>query len=194
MYDAAPMADNDVLYQGLRKMCMALQGMRRNPVVIGALAQQAWGVAAEAVGVDLLIPAGEEHRQSIFGAARGEGIQQATETPILTRDKTATLRFKYREAGGEVGIDLLEASTPYLAQVHKRASERGVMKLPLPTATVEDLILMRALSGLAADHAAMVALLRHHAGRMDAPYVKKEAEAAGVMDKVKAAWGEARSG
>jgi hypothetical protein len=59
----------------------------------------------------------------------------------------------------------------------------------LPRATVDDLILLGVASD---DHAGVVELLRTNAGRIDAGYLKKEAEAAGTFDRLKSAWQEAR--
>ena len=45
---------------------------------------------------------------------------------------------------------------------------------------------------LATDHAVMVELLKANAGGIDGEYLKREAEAASIFDKIKLAWKEAR--
>jgi hypothetical protein len=173
-----------VLTRALNKMVAALQGVKRNPVVIGPLGHQAWGVQRPPQSIDLLIPAGEEHRAAIFSAARGEGMRQVPDHP---------LRFTYvdRHLGGDaVTLDLTETVSPFLQQVYARAETGEVLQMGVPLARCEDLIL---LSIAQPDgHASVVELLRCTAGRMDAPYLKKEAEKAGTFDKIKLAWAEAK--
>ena len=53
-------------------------------------------------------------------------------------------------------------------------------------ATCEDLILLES------DSATIVQLLRKNVTRIDGSYLKREAEAAGIFDKVKQAWQEAK--
>ena len=188
------MAQSDTMFQALRKILMALQGTKRNPVVVGALAVQAWGAAQESAVLEMLIAPGEQHRQIIFSAARGEGFQ-TPDPSIRTQGGLTTLLLRYSESGGPpVTIEITEASTPYLAKVLSRASERAVLKMPVPTAAVEDVILLKASSTLPHERGMLVELLKRNAAAMDAQYLKREAEGLGVFDKVKAAWQEAKKG
>src|SRR6185503_8850198 len=101
------------------------------------------------------------------------------------------LRLKYTDPkiGGTAGIDLVEASTPFHKQVVGRAQPGDVLQVYMPLATVDDVILLSVASG---DREAVVELLKSNAGRIDAGYLKKEAEAAGTFDQLKSAWQEAR--
>jgi hypothetical protein len=171
----------DLLRLTLRRILAALQGLKHNAVLIGALGRQAWGCAAPASGVEILTPSGESHRPAIFSAARGEGLQQVPDQPLRLRLTDAKL-------GGSADVDLVEAATPFHKQVISRAQERGVFGLPVPVASCEDLILLCA----ATDRAAVVELLRRNAARIDAAYLKREAEAAGNFGAVKSAWQEAK--
>jgi hypothetical protein len=172
-----------VLRKALGKIVAALEGSGRKPVAIGAIAHQAWGVKTEPQGVELLIPAGPEHRDQILGAARGEGFKQEHD-----------LHFSYTDpkTGGTTTVDIVEASTPMLQKMHGRAQLAGVLEMSMALAGCEDLILARVASGNPADRAVVVELLKCTAGRMDAQYLKREAEAAGLFEKVKSAWQEAK--
>ena len=172
----------DLLLKALRKIVAALQGLGHPPVVIGDLARQAWGSKREPGSILLLVPSGETHRDAIRSAARGEGLQQESPTG---------LKFKYTDAklGGTADIELVEAATPFQKQVIGRAQRDGVLEMTLPLATCDDVILL----GIASDdRESVVELLRANAGRIDAAYLKKEAEAAGTFDRLKSAWQEAR--
>lgn len=176
----------EVVLKALRKIVAGIEGLGFKAVAIGAIAHPAWGAKRAPQGVDLLISTGESQRESILSAARGEGLQQAPGGPPLS------FRFTDPKLGGTARVDLVEASTPFLKQVLGRAQRGQVLQVQMPVATCEDLILLRAGSTLAADREIVVELLRGNAGRIDAPYLKREAEAAGVFDKLKSAWQEAK--
>ncbi len=188
--DAAVQAE--VVKKALRKIAAALQGLRHDPVAIGEVAHQAWGSKREAQGVELLMPTGPAQRDAILSAARGEGLQQAPDGPGQAGTVTLRLRYADPKLGGTVNVDLVEAGTPFHKQVIGRAQPEQVLQVRLLLATCEDLILLRAGSAHPADRQCVVELLRATAGRIDAPYLKREAEAAGVFDKLKSAWQEAK--
>jgi hypothetical protein len=179
--DAPP--SGDLLLKSLRKIVAALQGVGHPPVAIGDLAQKAWGSKRAPRGVHLLVASGEAHRGAILSAARGEGLQQ--------EPGPSPLALKYTDAklGASAGIDIIEAATPFQKQVVGRAQPADVLQVYMPLATVDDVILLGVASG---DREAVVELLRANAGRIDAGYLKKEAEAAGTFDQLKSAWQEAR--
>jgi len=176
----------DLLLKSLRKITAALQGVGHPPVAIGDLAQLAWGSKRDPRAVQLLVPSGEEHRGAILSAARGEGIQQEPGAGPLS------LKYTDSKSGGSAGIDLLEASTPFHKQVMGRARPAEVLQVYMPLATVDDVILFGVASEQPEDRGVVVELLRANAGRIDAGYLKKEAEAAGTFDRLKSAWQEAR--
>ncbi len=182
--EAPPSAD--LLLRTLRKITAALQGVGHKPVAIGDLAQLAWGSKRAPRGVQLLVQTGESHRGAILSAARGEGLQQ--------EPGPSPLSLKYTDAklGGSAAIDLVEASTPFHKQVIGRAQPADVLQVYMPLATVDDVILLGVASPHPEDRGVVVELLRSNAGRIDAGYLKKEAEAAGTFDRLKVAWQEAR--
>jgi len=176
----------EIILKALRKIVAALQGVGHPPVVIGDLAHQAWGVKRDPRGVELLVPSGEAQRPTILSAARGEGLQQ--------EPGPSPLRLKYLDArlGGNAGVELVEASTPFQKQMIGRAQPGPVLQMHLPVATCEDLILLRVATDAPADRQIVIELLRANAGRIDAPYLKKEAEGAGTFERLKGAWQEAK--
>jgi hypothetical protein len=165
--------------KGLRKLTAAAEGLGFKAVAIGGIAHQVWGSKREPTGLDVLISAGPDKRESLLSAARGEGLQQLPENPLL-------LKYTDAKLGGSVTVTITESSKPFHAQVISRAQRGGILSVQMLLATCEDLIL------LGADRAVLVELLRHNAGRIDGAYLKREAEAAGVLDEVKQAWQQAR--
>jgi hypothetical protein len=186
-------AQAEVTRKALRKITAAIEGLGHKPVVIGALAHLAWGSKGEARDVELLISSGEAHRESILSAARGEGLQQTPHAPKAPPNPS-TLRLRYDDSklGGAANVDLLESSTPVHKLVMGRAGRGIVLEMDSWLATCEDLILILAGSSLAADRQTIIELLRGNAGRIDAPYLKREAEARGVFGQLKSAWQEAK--
>jgi hypothetical protein len=173
------MPNTTAFTKALRKVTAAAGGLGYKAVAIGAIAHQAWGSKKELPGIEVLMSSGPSQRETLLSAVRGEGLQQSSpDKPLSLRYNDATL--------GTVTVDLIEASTPFHAQVITRAQRTPVLSTDILLATCEDLIL------LGAPRAVLVELLRHNAGRIDGAYLKKEAEAAGVFGEVKLAWQEAK--
>ena len=176
----------DVVVKALRKITAAVEGMGHKPVAIGAVARRSWGAKGEPQRVELLLPTGEAQREQILGAARGEGLQQPPGGSPLS------LRYNDAKLGGAADVELTEAAGPLHKRVIERAQRGVALQVQMLVATCEDLILLAAASPAPADREHIVELLRHNAGRIDAPYLKKEAETLGIFDKVKSAWQEAK--
>jgi hypothetical protein len=175
----------EVVSKALRKIVAAVEGVGHKAIAIGAIASQAWGSSKAAGGVELLISSGEGQREAVLGAARGEGLRQrAGGTPL-------NLEYTDAKLGGTAPVDLVEAATSLHRQIIARAQRAPVLGMSMLLATCDDLILLRAAAG---DHASLVELLRAHAARIDAAYLKREAETAGTFATLKAAWQEARQG
>ncbi len=168
-----------VLSKALRKFTAAADGLGHKAVAIGAAAHQAWGSKREVPGLEVLIAADPEKRESLLSAARGEGLQQAPDQPLQ-------LRYNDAKLGLTASLAVVEAKTPFHAQVIARAQRSQILSIGMLAATCEDLIV------LGAPRAVLVELLRTNAGRIDGAYLKKEAEAAGVFAEVKLAWQEAK--
>jgi hypothetical protein len=181
---ASPSAE--VVLKTFRKIVAALQGVGHPPVVIGDLAHQAWGSKREPAGVRLLVPSGPQNRDAILGAARGEGLQQ--------KQGPEPLQFTHTDAksGTTAEVLLVEAATRFQRQVIARAQRAPVLDVMLPLASCDDVILLGIASELPADRDGVIELLKANAGRIDAAYLKREAEAAGTFDRLKSAWQEAR--
>jgi hypothetical protein len=176
----------EVVRKALCKIVAAIEGVGHKPVAIGALARRSWGAKREPQGVELLLPTGEPHREQILSAARGEGLQQVPGGSPLN------LRYADAKLGGTAAVDLVEASSPLHQRVLERAQSGAALQVEVLVATCEDLMLMAAASSTPADRESLVDLLRHNAGRIDASYLKREAEAQGVFDCLKSAWQEAK--
>jgi hypothetical protein len=176
----------DVVLKALRKIVAAVEGVGQKPVAIGAVARRSWGAKLEPRSVELLLPTGEALREKILSAARGEGLQQVAGGSPLA------LRYTDAKLGGAADVDLVEAAGSLHQRVIERAQRGVALQVQMLVATCEDLILMAAASPAPADREFVVELLRHNAGRIDAAYVKREAEAQGIFDRVKSAWQEAK--
>ena len=175
-----------IVVKALNKVTAALGGLRFKHAAIGALAHHAWGSQRDVAGVDLLAAIGD--KEQFLGAARGEGLQP-------TDGAAGVLRFRYTDArfgDAAAAVEVTEASTPFLQRVLSRAQPGNVCKVPMPLATLEDVILLRAGSDVPDHRESVIELLRGHAARIDGAYLKKEAEAAGTFDKLKLTWQEAK--
>lgn len=165
--------------QALRKLVAAVEGVGHKIVAIGAIARFVRGCQGKVSSLEVLVSSGPDQREAVFSAARGEGLQQSKDSPLR-------LQFTDAKAGVTATVDLVEASTPLHARVIDRSERNDVLSNDMQVATAEDLIL------LGAEPSDMVQILRRNAARIDGPYLKAEAEAAGILDQVKQAWQEAR--
>lgn len=170
----------ELLQKALRKISAAHKGLGRASAVVGDLAHRACGVPVEPRAVELLVPAADE---TLLSAARGEGLR-TTDNPLLLRWHDAALN-------ASADVRLLEAKTPLLTRALGRAQPGDILGVGVPVAGCNDLVLLRA--GDPGDRGTLVALLRHGAGRLDAPLLKKEAEEAGLFAAIKSAWQDARA-
>jgi hypothetical protein len=177
----------EVLAKAIRKVLAAIEGCGFKAATIGDSGHQAWGAKKPAEKVTLLISSGEAQRESLLGAARGEGLQQAPGGGPLN------LRYNDSKSGASALVDLVEATTPFLKNVITRAQPGAIFNAQVRVATCEDLILLRAGSSAPGDRDSVIELLRGTAGRIDGAYLKKEAEAAGVFDQLKSAWQQAKA-
>ena len=102
------------------------------------------------------------------------------------------LRLKGSDGKGIVELDFREASGPYPKEVLSRAEPRPVLGVEIRVARCEDLILYWSSADLPGSADRIVELLRVCAGSIDAAYLKKQAEAAGVFDRLKECWKRAK--
>lgn len=177
----------EVLLRALRKTTMAIEGLGLKAVAIGAIGRRAWGAKTEPQAVELLLPTTEAQREQILSAARGEGLQQTPGGSPLS------MRYTDTRLGGSAAVELVEAAGPLHKKLIERAQQGAVLQSPMLLASVEDLILLGCSSELPAERAGVIELLRSNAARLDAAYVKKEAEANGIFDRLKSAWQEAKA-
>ena len=176
----------EVLAKALRKLLAAVEGSGFKAAAIGEIAHQAWGSKTPAQRVELLIAFEGPQRETILGAARGEGLQAAPGGEPLH------LQYTDAKLGGTAPVEIIQASSPFKKQVLGRAQPSAVFNVQVKVATCEDLILLRATSAEPGHRESVIELLRGTAGRLDGAYVKKEAEAAGVFDQLKAIWAQAK--
>jgi hypothetical protein len=171
------MAISPTAVEAMKKIVAALMECRYQAVAIGDAAYAAWGCARDVQGVDLLSSTGEKQRLAILAAGKKQGLLPAEAPPGLLRmmHKTAAVR-------------ILEASHPLHKLILARAEPGVVLGVRSFLATAEDLILLRTGSDAPADRAGVLELLKLRAGKLDADYLKTQAEALGTFDKLRAAW------
>lgn len=167
--------------EALKKLVAALKRVRYQAVAVGDAAHRALGSDRDVSALDFLTNTNEKQRLAIIAAAQKEGITAGEE-------KEGQIRLNYKG----VPIRLVEAASPFQRQVLARSQPGVVLGVRSLVATPEDLILMRAASDSPGHRESVVALMKVHAGKLDPDYLKAQAEAAGVFDKVKVLWKEAK--
>lgn len=176
-----------LLGKALRKILAAVEGSGFKAIVVGDLAHQSWASQLPVRNIELLVSSGEAQRETIIGAARGEGLQQ--------RPGGGPLSLQYSEpklTKRVAAIEIIEATTPFHRGVFALARRDLVAQAHAQVAGVEDLIVLRAGSTQPGDREYVVDLLVRCINRIDPGYLKKAASTAGVLDPLKSVWEEAK--
>jgi len=183
---ALPPPSPEILATALRKILAAIEGSGVKAVAVGEIGHQVWGSRQAARRVELLLSSGELQRETILGAARGEGLQQMPGAGPLN------LQFTDPRLGGTTVVDLVETVTPFHKKVFARAQPGVFLEVRVRVATCEDLILLRAGSPLPTDRESVIELLRLNGVGIDAAYLKETAKSTGVFDQLKSTWQQAK--
>jgi hypothetical protein len=178
---------SEVLGKALRKIVAAIQGLGFKSVVIGDVAHLSWGSRMPVRGIEILLAIGQTQRETMVSAARGEGLFPASDRGPLC------LRFIDPKLGMTADVELIEATFPYHREVIARAKPDFVLGTELRVASCEDLIVLRARSKEPGHRESVIDLLRICANRIDSGYLKRAAQAFGVLDRLKSAWQEAKT-
>ncbi|HEX7900082.1 MAG TPA: hypothetical protein VF950_20105 [Planctomycetota bacterium] len=176
------METNPIAAEAMKKIVAALMKVRTQAVAIGDAAHVAHGCARDIQNVDLLCNTGERYRLAILAAAKKEGLTP-TEAPA------GLLRLTYKT----VSVRMLEAVSPFHRLVLSRAEPGVVLGVRSFVATPEDLILLRTASEAPSDKASVLELMRLKTGKLDADYLKAQAEAVGKFEKLKVLWKESQT-
>lgn len=180
-----PVTD-EVLAVALEKTLAAIKATGFKAAGIGAIAHLAWGSHKPAKRVELLVSSTPSQRDLILRALRAEGLQQVPDGRPLQH------RYVDEERGAAAPVDLSEASSPPLKQLLARSQTGIVYDLELLVASSEDLILQCIASDQSESVEYAVELLRDNLSLIDAVYLKKEANASGLLEALKAAWAQAK--
>src|SRR5579862_4285111 len=182
--DSGP--SQELIVKALGKLMMAIEGSGFKAAVIGDLGHRAWGSTLPIRLIEVLVHFEGPQRDTVLSAARGEGLRATPDGEALH------LQYTDSKVAGMVPVHLVQAVTAFHKQVLTRAQMVNVLRIGARVATCDDLILLRAGSSEPGHRESVIDLLRAAASRIDAAYLKKEAEAAGVFDKLKSAWQQAR--
>lgn len=182
-----PAPNEAVFVQALRKTVSAIEGSGFKAIVLGDAAHRAWGSPQPVRRIEVLVNFEGPQRQAVLFAVSGAGLRPASD------DEPLHLVYGDEAAGTLVPIHLVQAMTSFQKRLITRAQSVEVMHVQARVASCEDLILMRAASDHPGHAESVVELFRAAANKIDAAYIKKEAEAAGTFDQVRAAWKQAKN-
>lgn len=182
-----PAPPEPLLARALQKLLKAIEGSGFKCAVVGDVGGRAYGSTLPLRRLELLVSFEGPQRDNVLSAARAEGFQPAPDDEPL--------HFQHvDDARGDVArVDILQAVSPFQRQVLARSQASAILGTPTRVATCEDLILLRAGTKSLADWRRVVELLRVTSGTLDGVYLKKEAEANRVFNRVKAAVQQSRA-
>jgi len=178
--------NKEVLEKALGKMIAIIESSGFKAAAIGDIAHHAWGSKKEPQRIELLVSCTPSQRETILTAAKAEGFQPAP------NGRPLHLRYPDVELNGTAPIEMMETANPYLKQVLTRSQTGLVYDLEMQVASCDDLILMRVTSESASDRESILELMCGSLAYFDSAYLKREAEAAGIITELKAAWVQAK--
>ena len=184
----------DLVLAALRRILAALRGLKLDPVLVGGLGIQAWGRIRQTKDVDLLVATGEPDRERVFAAAEAQGLARDPVKPVVVLERTTILRLAFTDPkfGIAIRVDLLEASSGYLAEVAGRGRPARVFEEDLRVASCEDLILMKLMAGRPIDRADAADLVSVNRSALDRAYLDSQAARLGLKDDLERCERESR--
>jgi hypothetical protein len=178
----------EMVADALWKILEAIDGTGFSVAAIGEVGYQAWDPARQATKIELLVSSTASQRETLLAAAKAHGFQPSP------AGRPLSLRWIVdSEPGRAAPVELIEAANnPYLKQVLARAQPREVMQGQFPVVSCEDLVVMFAGSDKSDDRDSVIGLLQANISSIDAAYLRKEAQTAGVFEELKEAWSKAK--
>jgi hypothetical protein len=170
----------------LWKILEAIDSTGFQVAAIGEVGYQAWDPSRQATRIEVLVSSTASQRETILAAARAAGFQPSP------AGRPLSLRWVEAETNRAAAVDLIEAATPFLKQVIARAQPREVFQGQFPCVSCEDLVVMFAGSDRSDDRDSIIGLLHANINNIDAAYLRKEAQTAGVFEQLKEAWAKAK--
>ncbi len=178
----------EMVADALWKILEAIDGTGFSVAAIGEVGYQAWDPARQATKIELLVSSTASQRETLLAAAKAHGFQPSpTGRPLSLRWVVDS------EPGRAAPVDLVEAANnPFLKQVLARAQPREVFQGQFPVVSCEDLVVMFSGSDRSDDRDSVIGLLQANISNIDAAYLRKEAQTAGVFEQLKEAWAKAK--
>jgi hypothetical protein len=176
----------EMVADALWKILEAIDTTGFQVAAIGEVGYQAWDPSRQAHKIEILVSSTASQRETLLAAARAQGFQPSPSGRPLS------LRWVEAESNRVAPVDIVEAATPFLKQVLSRAQPREVFQGHFPVVSCEDLVVMFAGSDRSDDRDSVITLLQANINSIDAAYLRKEAQTAGVFEQLKEAWAKVK--
>lgn len=161
------MPDVDALSAALSGMARFLEDAHIPYMVIGGVANLAWGEARTTQDVDITV-AVDESRLDELVARLGDRFQVLPASPLEFIRETRVLPLATVEG---VRIDLIFAGLPYEEEAIARATSRVVAGQEVRVATAEDLLVHKLLSLRPRDREDAAGVIDHQRENLDRGYL-----------------------
>ena len=178
----------DRLTDAAQEIVSFLQAQGWSCCLVGGMAVPRWGEPRATADVDVCLFTGLGDETSFIEPILGQFAPRIEDAGEFAERSRVLLV----EASNGIGIDVALAWTPFESQMLARASTyRFTRKVALPTASAEDVIVMKAFAGRRQDWVDVEGILAKQRGKLDWEYIRRELsllcelkEAPEIMDEL----------
>ncbi|MCX6566113.1 MAG: nucleotidyl transferase AbiEii/AbiGii toxin family protein [Candidatus Aminicenantes bacterium] len=159
------------MYKGLIKRVAADLALRKIPyMIIGGQAVLLYGELRLTKDIDITLGVGVEKLPVVLGAVQALGLRVAVDDVEDFVRKTMVLPATELKSG--IRIDFIFSFTPYERQAIEKAREVQFDDVPVRFASLEDVVIHKAVAGRARDIEDIRSILRKNLG-YDKEYIRK---------------------
>ncbi len=170
----------------LQRLRRFLDAWGHPAAVIGGVAIAARAHPRFTDDIDVVIAVSTEDRDRLLqvAVANGYGYDPKEAATFMEGGLLRLWGPPGRERG--IGVDLLFSDSPFMEKVLARATVLDAVGTSLPVATVEDLILLKLEANRPADLEDVIAMKDAVGEKLDLRYLREQAEALGIAERVRA--------
>ncbi len=170
----------------LQRLRRFLDAWGHPAAVIGgiAVAARAHPRFTDDIDVVIAVPTGDRDRLLQVAATNGYAYDPKETATFMEGGLLRLWGPPGREGG--IGVDLLFSDSPFMDKVLARATVLDADGTSLPVATAEDLILLKLEANRPADLEDAIAMKDALGEKLDRRYLRDQAEALGITDRVRA--------
>jgi len=172
------------LDESLARIANFVSGWRHECALIGGLAIVARVRVRPTRDADLIVLVDEDETEALVEHARAVGFTCPDDLETWLAGGLLPLRPAEPSSATALDVDLILADDPFLESVADRAAMLRLGGVELPTATIEDLVLLKLLAGRPIDIDDVLAIKDAYEDELDADYLIRTSKHLGLKHEL----------